>query len=186
MSLHSLQNCLTMNIREELLRKHSKKQAVLISDYIGNHPERFEELVELFFDDDVRVVQRAAWVISHCADHSHNIVVPYLARFIEYAKNDPPHVAVKRNVVRVMQKCNIPEVVEGPAYDMCWAFSNSTKEDIAVRAFSLRVLVRIAEKYPELCDEVLSVAEGFSLSESKGLLSCGRKVAAQLGKRKKG
>lgn len=169
-----------MNIREEILRKHSKKQAVFISDYIGNDPERFEELVELFFDEDIRVVQRSAWIISHCADNYNDIVVPYLGRFIEYAKNDPPHVAVKRNVVRVMQNCRIPEDIEGRVYDLCWAFSNSTKEDIAVRAFSLRVLVRIAEKYPELCDEVLSVADGFSMSESKGLLSCGRKVAAQL------
>jgi len=174
-----------MHIREEILRKHSKSQAVLVSAYIGNDLKRFEELVDLFFDEDVRIVQRSGWIISHCADNYPDIVVPYLARFIDYAKNNPPHVAVKRNVVRVMQKCTIPEVVEGSAYDLCWAFSNSTKEDIAVRAFALRVLARIAEKYPELCDEVLSVADGFALSESKGLLSCGRNVAAQLGKMKK-
>jgi len=171
-----------MNMREEVLRKHSKNQAILISDYVGKDPVRFEELVELFFDEEIRVVQRVAWIISHCADNHNDIVVPYLERFVEYAKNDPPHVAVKRNVVRVMQKCTIPEELEGPVYDMCWNFSNSTKEDIAVRAFSLRVLVRIAEKYPELCDEVLSVADGFSQSESKGLLSCGRKVVSQVNK----
>ncbi len=172
-------------MREEVLREHSKKQALFISEYVGNDPERFDELVDLFFDDDVRVVQRSAWIISHCADNYNDIVVPYLARFIEYATDDPPHVAVKRNVIRVMNKCLIPEDIEGPAYDMCWGFANSVKEDIAVRAFALRVLFRIAKKYPELCDEVLSVADGFSQSESKGLLSCGRDISNKLEKLKK-
>jgi len=172
-------------MRDEILKEHSKKQAVLISDYIGNDKKRFDALVELFFDEEPLVVQRSAWVIGHCADNYADIVVPYLTRFIEYAKNDPPHVAVKRNVVRVMQTCSIPEDIEGPAYDLCWNFSNSTKEDIAVRAFSLRVLYRIAERYPELIEEVISVADGFSQSESKGLLSCGRNVVRQLDKLKK-
>jgi hypothetical protein len=174
-----------MNMREEILKEHSKAQALLISNYVGNNPDRFRSLVELFFDEEVRVVQRAAWVISHCADNFPDIVVPYLAKFIEYAGNGPPHVAVKRNILRVMQKCRIPEDLEGPAYDLCWNFSNSAKEDIAVRAFSLRILYRIAEKHPELCDEVLSVVEGYTASESKGLVSSARDVASKLNKMKK-
>ena len=39
-------------MREEILKEHSKKQAVFISDYVGNDPGRFDALVELFFDKE--------------------------------------------------------------------------------------------------------------------------------------
>ena len=173
-----------MNIREEILREHSKAQALLIRDYIGGDPTLFADLVDLFLHDEYRVVQRAGWVISHCADQYPDLVVPHLPKFIEYAE-DPPHVAVKRNVVRVMQFCQLPEDVEGLAYDLCWKFARSTKEDIAVRAHSLTVLGRIAEKYPELIDEVLTLASDFKQSESAGLKSRGRRISAKLEKAKK-
>jgi hypothetical protein len=169
-------------MREELLKEHSKKMALLVSRYVGNDPERFALLVDLCFDEDVRVVQRAMWVVSHCTDNFPELIIPHLGRFLEYAGNEPPHVAVKRNVLRIMKSGPIPEELEGAVYDLCWKLAYSTKEDVAVRAFALFVMCRVAEKYPELREEVISIAEGFAESESKGLLSCGRNVVKQLQK----
>ena len=173
-----------MNIRDEILKEHSKEQALRIRDYIDGDPDLFAELVDLFLHDEYRVVQRAAWIISHCADQYPEIVVPHLQSFLDYAA-DPPHSSVKRNVVRVMQFCKIPEHIEGPAYDLCWKFAHSTKEEIAVRAHSLTVLARIAERYPELIDEVLSMARDFKQADSPGLKSRGRRITDQLEKARK-
>ena len=51
-----------MDLRAELLEEHSKRQALRVADYIGNDPERFADLMCLFFGNEYRVTQRAAWV----------------------------------------------------------------------------------------------------------------------------
>ena len=56
-----------MNIREALLKEHSKQQCNNIVQYIGNSQQRFNELIKLFFGNEYRVVQRAAWVLSYSA-----------------------------------------------------------------------------------------------------------------------
>ena len=58
-----------MDIRAALAKEHSKKQSQLIAHYIGGDQERFDELMDLFLhDEEWRITQRAAWVLSHCAD----------------------------------------------------------------------------------------------------------------------
>lgn len=169
-------------MREEILKEHSKKQALLVSGYIGNDPERFSELVDMFLNDEVRVVQRAGWIMSHCTDVYPDLIAPHLDKLIAYTSNDPPHDSVKRNVCRMMRYCELSEENEGPAYDLCWKLAFSTKEDIAVRSFALTVLYRIAEKHPDLSHEVLSIAEGLKDSESPGLRNSSRKIAIKLRK----
>ena len=50
-----------MNLREEILKEHSKTQCNKIVNWIGNSQKRFNELFELFLNDEYRVTQRAAW-----------------------------------------------------------------------------------------------------------------------------
>ncbi len=47
-------------IKTLLLAEHSKAQTDKILAYIGNDSARFDELMQLFFHDEYRVVQRAA------------------------------------------------------------------------------------------------------------------------------
>ena len=82
-----------------------------------------------------------------------------------------------------MQFCTLEEDVEGLAYDLCWGFAISTKEDVAVRANSLTVLARIASNYPELISEVLGLAQSFIQAESAGLKSRGRRVVKELSRK---
>ena len=63
-----------MDLKEALLREHSKRQTQSISDFIGNHQSRFDALMQIFFTEDYRVVQRAAWVLSYSA-MAHPILV---------------------------------------------------------------------------------------------------------------
>jgi len=53
-----------MNLRTQLLFTHSKVNTQRIAAWIGQDAERFSELVTILLHDEVRVVQRAAWVLS--------------------------------------------------------------------------------------------------------------------------
>ncbi|MEJ7671786.1 MAG: hypothetical protein WKF59_03550 [Chitinophagaceae bacterium] len=49
-----------MNLRDEILKEHSKAQCNKIVQWVGDSQKRFEELFHLFLTDEYRVVQRAA------------------------------------------------------------------------------------------------------------------------------
>ncbi len=170
-----------MNIREALLAERSKEQMMRIQEYVGDDVHRFSELMEIFLNDTPRMMEYAGWALSHCADAHPELVMPYVKYMLPHAKN-APHVAIARNIVRVLQFCPLEKNDEGPVYDLCWNLAESIKEDIAVRANALSVLGRIAESYPELASEVYALAQGFQQSESAGLRSRGKRVAEQMEK----
>jgi hypothetical protein len=57
-----------MDLREEILKEHSRRQALKIAGWIGNDSKRFSMLVDLFLHDEYRVVQRAGYPLSMVAD----------------------------------------------------------------------------------------------------------------------
>jgi hypothetical protein len=168
-----------MNIREALKSERSKEQMMRIQAYIGDDKTRFSELMEIFLNDTPKMMEYAGWALSHCADAHPGLVMPYVKYLVPHARN-APHVAIVRNIVRVLQFCPLERDDEGPVYDLCWDLAESTKEDIAVRANALSVLARIAESYPDLASEVYALAQGFQQFESAGLKSRGKRVARQM------
>lgn len=89
-----------MNIREEILKEHSRKQTNKIVKSIGNDSKKFKELMHLFFTDEYRVVQRSAWMVNNCAEAHPELIKPYLEKMIDYLQM-PVHDAVRRNTVRI-------------------------------------------------------------------------------------
>lgn len=56
-----------MDLRNQILKEHTKINCQKIIDWVGNDLKRFNELFQLFLNDEYRVSQRAAWPISYCA-----------------------------------------------------------------------------------------------------------------------
>ena len=72
-----------MDLEKEILREHSKHQAVRIAKWIGSDKRRFGELMDLFLKGEYRVTQRAAWIVKHCGDEHAGLVYPYLNEMID-------------------------------------------------------------------------------------------------------
>ncbi|MDN5203743.1 hypothetical protein QQ008_20300 [Fulvivirgaceae bacterium BMA10] len=170
-----------MNIREELLREHSKAQAQRIADYIGNDQGRFDELLNLFLYDEYRVIQRSAWIVGICGKQYPHLFEPHLEKVINNLKN-PVHDAVKRNTLRVLQDMDIPEELMGEAADLCFQYLNSNKEPVAIKVFAMTVLCNIVKKVPELKEELQIIIEDQMPYGSAGFISRGKKVLRALEK----
>ena len=69
-----------MNLRNEILKEHSKAQCKKIETWIGNNQHRFDELFYLFLNDQYRVVQRAAWPLSYCVIHHPQLIKKHFAK----------------------------------------------------------------------------------------------------------
>lgn len=65
----------------------------------------------------------------------------------------------KRCIVDIFQYAPLPEEQLGSLTDICIRLIRDPKETIAVRAFSISVLLRVLKRYPELYGEIKDVIE---------------------------
>ncbi|WP_020528207.1 hypothetical protein [Flexithrix dorotheae] len=170
-----------MDLREELLREYNKEHVVFLANYIGNEQEKFAELIDLFLNGEMRVTQRASWVVGHCADQYPELITPYLPTLVYNLRNNI-HDAVKRNTVRILQDIDIPEDLIGEAADICFEFLQSNKEAIAIKVFSMTVLFNITKSIPELANELKVIIEDQMPYGSAGFKSRGKKILKELNK----
>ncbi|MEP2773455.1 MAG: hypothetical protein ABJH05_14990 [Fulvivirga sp.] len=169
-----------MDLKKVLLQEHSKAQANKVVAYIGDDPEKFKQLMKLFFNETYRVTQRAAWPMSICVEKNPALIKPYLSKMIN--KLTDQTVAVKRNSVRALQFIDIPTKLQGKAVNACFDLLNSPSEAIAVKVFAMTVLANICEKQPDLANELqLSIESQMPLG-SAGFKSRGKKILARLHK----
>ena len=163
-----------MNLTVELLQEHSKKQALKIAGYIGDNPERFKQLINIFLNSEYRLTQRAAWVVSICAEKNPALLKPYLANII-YNLSTTQVPAVKRNTLRLLQHQTIPADLQGQLVDTCFTYLTTT-EPIAVKAFSLTILANLIKSEPDLKNELRLVLADILPYASPGLLSRAQKI----------
>ena len=168
-----------MDIKKELLKEHSKRQTTKIVNYIGNSPARFKALVRSFLDGPYRVTQRAAWPLSYCVREHPNLIKPHLKNILKMLDKKDAHVAVKRNIMRLLQDIEIPKQFYGALTDKCFTLMDP-KETIAVRVFSMTVLADIAKQEPDLKKELRIVIEDQLPYGSAGFLSRAKKVLKEI------
>ncbi len=169
-----------MDLKKVLLQEHSKAQADKVALYIGNDPDKFKQLMKLFFDPTYRVTQRAAWPMSMCVEKNPKLILPYLSKMIDNL--DRQTVAVKRNSVRALQFIEIPTRLQGKAVNTCFELLNDPSESIAVKVFSMTILANICEKQPDLANELRLSIDSQMPMGSAGFKSRGKKILARLQK----
>jgi hypothetical protein len=143
---------------------------------------RFDELFDLFLQDEYLVVQRAAWPVSYCVDAHPQLISKHWKTLLENLKKPGRHDAVKRNSIRLMQDIDLPEKYHGEIMDLCFRYLESPAEALAVRIFSLSVLGNLATHYPEIKAELKLIIEDQLPHQSAGFKSRAKKVLKQLNK----
>lgn len=169
-----------MDIRSALLAEHSKQQTMKIVEYIDGDAGRFAELMRLFLGDTYRLSQRAAWAVNYCAEHHPELVKPYFGKLVAQLERDDVHVAVRRNVARMLQFIEIPKRYQGRVYDACLRLVDDPSQPVAVRCFSMTVAGRLAAGRPELLKELRLVVDQHSANMPAGLrVRAGRLMASR-------
>lgn len=150
-----------------------------IVNFIGNDPEKFEVLMNLFLYDSYRVGQRSAWAVNYCATRHPHLIKPYLNKMIDYM-HQTVHVAVKRNTLRLLQFIDIPEKLSGKIANICFEFLQSKDEPVAVKVFSMSVLAKICKTHPDLKNELKIIVEEQLPYSTAGFLSRAKKILKEL------
>jgi hypothetical protein len=171
-----------VNLKEEILKEHSKAQCTKVVNWVGNNQQRFDELFVLFLAGEYRVTQRAAWPMGYCAIAHPQLIHKHWKKLISDLKKTNLHEAVKRNTVRLLQDMEIPEKYQGDLMDICFRYLESPTEALAVKVFSMSILGNLAKKYPEIKSELKLLIEDQVPGQTAGFKSRGKKILRLLEK----
>lgn len=169
-----------MNLREEILKEHSKSHALKIAAYACSSKGNFKELMKCFLDGEYRLAQRAAWSVSWAARKKPEMVFPHIKDIVSVLHKKNVHNAVIRNAVRVLQEIDIPEQYHGEVMDACFQFIEKPSTAVAIKAFSLTTLSNLSEHYPEIKPELKLIIEDGWEHETPAFRARARKILARL------
>lgn len=164
-----------MNLRETILEKHTKKQMLRVVDYVGDDKKKFHELMQLFFYDEYRVSQRASWAVSHCIQKNPSFAKKYLSLMLDNLKN-PVHNAVVRNTVRILDLVEIPTKLHAQTLDICFELISKHSTPIAIKAFSIGVMQKLSNIYPELKNELKLLIEDQLPNATPAIISRAKRI----------
>jgi len=165
-----------MNIRDALLEEHSKEQTAKIVDYVGDDPERFAELMKQMLGPVYRLSQRASWPVSNCIERHPHLITPYWTKLAGQLERYDAHIAVRRNVVRLLQFVEIPKRYQGRIFDACYRLAGDVSQPVAVRCFSTTVAANIAKGNAELMNDLRLAATAHPEMDTPGMRARFRKV----------
>lgn len=171
-----------MDIAQQLLAQHSVENIQKVSEYIGNEEDRFAELIQLMLITEGKLPQYAAWAMSYCTDKYPSLILPHIPTLLPLLTHPTIHDAVKRSIIRVLQFCELPEPYWGEIYNACFQVMDNPHAAIALRAFSMTVLARIVEHYPELAQELYDTIQTHLQFGSPGIRNRGAKTMQQIAK----
>ena len=171
------------NLREEILKEHSKIQCNKITAWVGDDQKRFDELFSLFLNDDHLVTQRASWPLSYCVSAHPRLMKKGMNRLVKNLQKPSLHDAVKRNTLRILQEIYIAKEYEGAVMNICFQYVESPVEAVAIKAFSLTVLGNLAKKYPEILPEILLLIEIQLPNQTAAFASRAKRLLHNAGKK---
>lgn len=169
-----------MNLESEILRECSKQHTVKVARWVGNDKARFKQLMELFLRGEYRTAQLAAWIVSYCALWHPQLVGPWLKPMVKRMQEPGVHDGVKRCVLGVLQFVDIPRSLQGIVATVCFQYLNTPGTPIAIQAFSMTVLARIAQQQPDMRNEVKLVVQQMMPYGSAGIKSRASRVLKEL------
>ncbi|MEP7372841.1 MAG: hypothetical protein ABI675_05585 [Chitinophagaceae bacterium] len=169
-----------MKLRDQILKEHSKINCNAIVKWIGNSQARFDELLDLFLNDEYRVVQRAAWPLSNAVILHPQFIQKHFFKLLKNLEKPHLHDAVKRNTVRLLQDIAIPKKLHGRVMNLCFDYINSPDEPVAVKAFSLTILENLSKEYPEIKPELKTIIEDRWNYESAAFHSRAKNILKRL------
>ncbi len=147
--------------------------------YLKAHSEDFQELMDLATADKQPYSWRAAWLLSSCVDQNEALIrehIPAILARIEVANDSQ-----KRDLIRVLLEVEVPEEVEGQLFDICINIWSKVNKIPSVRYSAIRLAIRIAERHPDLIQEIDIVTqehfvESLSPGTKRSLLKILRKL----------
>ncbi|MFZ2898059.1 MAG: hypothetical protein WA004_05525 [Saprospiraceae bacterium] len=170
----------TREIYQTLLSSLPGSMAVNRSQWARIIVEQDLDLLELsrLLLEDKKVATRFLWLLSDVGalqPQKLAALLPHLFEIREQVKADMTHA-----FTRYWFLCGIPPENEGEAVDMLFDWFLSPKTGVSIKVYAMGDLVQLAEKYPDLKEEVKLAIETMLGNSTDAFDRCARKYLKRL------
>lgn len=129
-----------------------------IGEIIGPDPEKYNLLSDLAFSREMPVCWRATWLMDYLAELHPWLATSHIEKiWAEIPKQHPD--GVTRSALRLLARYEIPDDHQGIAADLCLSWLEQESVPVAIKAYSMEMLLKIATVYPEFTNEFITVIE---------------------------
>lgn len=131
-------------------------------EWLNNHPDFFDQAIRLALTDNHPYCWRAASLVWSCMVEDDPRVRIYLSEILKYfASKKEGH---SRELLRVILKMQLDETEEAVLYDQCILYWKNTKLSPSLRCVAFDFIEKMAQKYPELTQEIHLYTENHYLN----------------------
>jgi hypothetical protein len=114
--------------------------------------------------------------MGNCAIAHTSFMKKNMGKLVRNLQKPNIHDSIKRNTLRFLQSADIPLKYEGMIMNTCFEYIENPKEAVAIKAFSLTILSRLAKKYPEIIPEIKLLIEDQAPVQTAAFTSRAKKV----------
>ena len=143
-----------MTLLQEILIQSSKAGMV---SYLKAHPQDFPEAINLALSDNQPYARRAASLLWSSMEENDPRLIPFISPIVEVL----PYKAEghRRDLLMVLLRMDLPEEAEGILLDYCVTLWTQEAAIPSLRFTALRMLMKLAKKYPELSTELTALTD---------------------------
>ena len=147
--------------------------------FIESNPDKFIELIELAILNKKTYSWRAAWLLSSCMHENDKRIKPYIPKLINAISGVRD--GHKRDLINILRKMKLNEDHEGLVFDICVKNWCDISKIPSVRWSSLKYMLQIAEKHPELYTEIIFLTQNHYLEPlSPGIRNSVRRIMKEI------
>lgn len=159
-----------------ILLKRRKAEMV---EFYQNHPDCFNEAIEMALSNEDPFCWRAAWMIGGDIKKNDSRIAPYASKIIELLPGfEDGH---QRELLKILLQLPLTEEQESLLFDLSVNLWEQVRKKPSVRHFAFRAMIQIAKKYPELNNEILLLTELHYVNPlSPGIRTAVLKMATKL------
>lgn len=135
----------------EWILTHSYKAEMIA--YMREHPEAFAEAVTLATDNRMPYSWRAAWLLWSCLEPNDPRLRRHYGRIVRAIGSSREN--QQRELFKILQMMDVLAEYEAELFDACVSAWENLNAQPSVRVNALKLLVKIAERHPDLFREVI-------------------------------
>ena len=148
----------------------SRMLADILAEDIGNSQKKYNEMLAVAMLDKYPVSMRAARILTLCESKNRTLIKPHIKTIVQSLAKIKVEGA-KRGFLKILSE--IPDVINeeslGLLADMAFDWIGDPKQAIAIRVYSIDLLLYVVKKYPDLVHEFASNLEIIMEDGSSGL-----------------
>jgi 8-oxo-dGTP diphosphatase len=159
-----------------------RKEAEWLAESAVENGEILKKLLEYSFSKDKKLAFRASWTLSKVYDKYPDLIGSDLQVMIGSLKS-LDNESVQRSFLRMISMSDLNSInqkQQGILVDHCFKMLKSGFSAIAIKAYSMEIIYKLAIIYPELANELSSTINMLQGEGSAGILARGHIILKKL------